>query len=182
MSRLNNIVAIVGRKGSGKTTTARHLMSRNGKKSLVFDTFDHPSYRDIGIIETKDLKRWTGGNARLISGEVEENLIAIAKEVYNTLIVLEDAAKYFNSQVTRDLKPLFVDSKQHNNDIIIMFHRLSEIPPYLLSFIDFIVIHKTNENKIRASRKFSDDEAVLSILKDVESDKNPFFSLVLPVN
>lgn len=180
--RLTEIIIIVGKKGAGKTTVARKLMQVNRKKCLVVDTFDHPSYQDIDTIQAHDLHRWAGGNARLWQGDPYENLVAISRQVYNALVVLEDAAKYIDPNMGKTIKPLFVDSKQHNLDMVIMFHRLAEIPVYLLSFVDKIVIHKTNENHARSSKKFANDTELLKTLERIQANPSPFYHEVITYN
>lgn len=172
--RLNTIIVICGRKGSGKTTMARKLQAANKKRALVVDTFDHPSYRDIPEITLTQLPRWKGGNARIFQGDSYEILKAVSKHVYNAQVILEDAAKYLDPNIGKTIKPIFVDSKQHNVDMIIMFHALREIPPYLLAFIDKLVIHKTNETISTSAGKFNNREEVLRVHERVMKHKSPY--------
>lgn len=180
--RLNQIIVICGRKGAGKTTTGKALATKNGKKVLVVDTFDHPSYRDHAEIQAHQLKRWKSGNARIYRGDSYENLQTISKHVYNAVLILEDAAKYLDPNIGKTIKPIFVDSKQHNIDMIIMFHAVKEIPPYLHSFIDRIVIHKTNETIKRTASKFANEEQILSVHERVMKHPKPHYCEVIKIN
>lgn len=180
--RQNEITVIVGKKGTGKTVFTRELMRHNPKKCLIVDTFDHPSYSDIPIIKPEQIKLWVRNDVRVISGDPIENIKEIDDTVYNALIILEDAAKYIDNNISKTIKPFFVNSKQYDLDMVIMFHRLAEIPPYVLSFTDRLVIHKTNENLKMSLPKFSHDPRLIEAYERVKKHQSRFYSEVIDYN
>lgn len=154
MERLNQIIIIVGGKGTGKTTFALRLLEKSRKKTLIVDTLDHPAYRHIPPVNIDKLKLWRSGTYRIFNSDPVAVMNECNSNVWNANIILEDAFKYLSFNLKKDEIKLFSDSKQHNQDIIIMFHALKQIPSYLATVADKIVIFKTNEQLARNSNKF----------------------------
>jgi len=143
--RFNAITLIVGFRGTGKTTFARSFFE-NYSKVLVLDTNDHPAYRDLAEIEPRQLRRWKKGHKRLFRGDPKQNLAAIENDVSNALIVFEDARKYIKRTLPEELERMITDSKQRNNDIFLLYHSLSMIPPFLFQSIDYLTLFFTKES------------------------------------
>lgn len=146
MGRLNKIIVVVGRRGSGKTTFAKMLIDCSPLKVLVLDTFDHPDYRHLTTIKPEQLSRWKGGNVRLHSGDPVENCQLIFDKVHNSLIVFEDCRRYIEPTVQKPIRQGIVEHRNKNNDLVFMFHSLKDVPPYLCSMYNSIVLFKTNDN------------------------------------
>lgn len=173
------VIVIVGHKGTGKTTLGRTIADANKKKLVVLDISDHPSYRKYPVLNPDHLYRWKKGDIRIITGDAMENLVKIKDQVYNSTVLLEDAANYLDHYITRDVKPLFNQSKQKNNDIILMYHALSEVPKYLFAFTDRIVICKTLEDVATASKRFPNPKAVKQAALNVEAHPSKYYNEVV---
>ncbi len=179
MTRLNKIVCIVGGKGSGKTTLALKLLQRSPKKTLIVDTLDHPAYRQYPVVSIERLKYWKNGTYRIFHGDTNEILTEINTNVWNANIILEDAFKYLPFGLSKDQIRLFSDSKQHNQDIIVMFHAIKQIPVYLCSVMDQLVILKTKERLAASSNKFYNWDEIREVHQRVSKHKNPHYFEVI---
>ena len=177
--RLNKVICIVGGKGSGKTTLALNLLGNSPKKTLIVDTLDHPAYRQYPIVTVDKLKLWKSGTYRIFEGNMNENLSEINKSVWNANIILEDAFKYLSFSMSKDQIKLFSDSKQHNQDIIIMFHAIKQIPTYLCSIMDQLVILKTKETLPNSTNKFYNWDEIKKAHHKVSVHKNPHYFEVI---
>jgi archaellum biogenesis ATPase FlaH len=179
MPRLNQIIIIVGGKGTGKTTLALQLLNKAPKKTLIVDTFDHPAYRIYPELTQEQLPYWKSGTYRIFDGDTVETLKAINKHVWNANIILEDAFKYLSFNLKKDEIRLFSDSKQHNQDIIIMFHAIKQIPTYLCSLADKLVILKTKEQLQSNTTKFYNWEDIKAAHTKVARHPDPHYFEVI---
>ncbi|MCO5232844.1 MAG: ATP-binding protein [Chitinophagales bacterium] len=177
--RLNKVICIVGGKGSGKTTLALQLLNQAPKKTLIVDTLDHPSYRQYPVVTIDKLKYWKNGIYRIYQGDTNEILTEVNTSVWNANIILEDAFKYLPFSMSKDQVKLFSDSKQHNQDIIVMFHAIKQIPVYLCSIMDQLVVMKTKERLPNTTNKFYNWEEIKEVHAKVSKHKNPHYFEVI---
>lgn len=177
---VQNIV-ICGKRGCGKTSVARKLIKDTGKdKTLVLDLEYHPDYRDFSPIQADQVKRFRRGNAILFEGVPDENILTIATDLYNSVVILEDAMRYIHSNMTNSVKRLFTQSKQHDLDIITMFHYLNNIPVKMMGFIDYLIIFKTTENIDTTLKKFTNADQVREVYQRVMSHPSPYYCEAMP--
>lgn len=119
---------------------------RKGMSTLVIDDFDHPKYAKFKFLHPDSyhlLSEKPGFYRTLSSAAVMGRLMQRLKEVYNTLIVFEDAGKYFGDRLTDAQMRLIGDSKQKNVDILFMFWCWGFVPPDVLRFTNYFVIGET---------------------------------------
>jgi tRNA uridine 5-carbamoylmethylation protein Kti12 len=155
MARLNKIIIVCGRRGSGKTTFAKKLISCSPLKTLVLDTFDHKDYRNLTPIQPEQLARWKSGNVRLFTGDPVENCQIIFNNVHNSLVVFEDARRYIEPTIQKPIRQGIVEHRNKNNDLVFMFHNLKDVPPYLCTMFNSLVLFKTNDNMDVMQHKYS---------------------------
>ena len=158
----NKIIAIIGMRGTGKTPyivgEAKHnifgliktyLQYRN-MKVLVIDTTDRFAYKDIPVVKIKDLEFWKQGVRRLWvrPDDISElNLyINTLPSMYNTFLVYEDAARHQDRQLDKSMKDLFVDSKEKNIDMLLVFHLFAQTPIDMFRWVDLIELFKTKDH------------------------------------
>lgn len=174
MQRINEITLICGRRGTGKTTIQQNILMVNSKKTLVVDTFDHPSWQHFPIINIEQLKYWKNGNYRIILSNYTKDLIQISNSVNNCNIVYEDAKKYFNHSLPQSVINAVIDSKQKNTDIYIMYHALSQIPKFLREMYDNLVLFKTKDST-EVYSKFSNPHEIQQVHQRVMKHKSNFY-------
>lgn len=179
MNRLNKVIIIVGGKGTGKTTLALKLLQKSTKKTLIVDTLDHPAYRQYPVVTIDKLKLWKSGIYRIFDSDTQLVMSEINRNVWNANIILEDAFKYLSFSMSKDQIKLFSDSKQHNQDIIVMFHAIKQIPTYLCTIADQLVILKTKEDLPNTTNKFYNWKDIKEAHKKVNEHKNPHYFEVI---
>lgn len=180
---MNKVSGIFGRRGCGKTTFLLAeiipVYLQKQMKILIIDTFDHPSYRKIPVLDKKKFPLWKKGVYRVFvpADEIPDLNYFINSQIsiWNTLIVYEDAYKHTFKSIDRNLVQLMADSKQKNIDIVFMYHSWMQAPPDLFRFIDFIEVFKTKDSP-ESRKNFMPgyfDEA-MNVWKRVMQDKNNF--------
>jgi len=188
--RINLIVLVIGRRKSGKTEFVKgneglglegfiNIAVSQGKKVLAVDTFDHPSYRDLKLIQPLDINlKWKKGVYRTFVNieEMPDLLKHIRDNFYNGMLILEDAGKHQGQKLSKPLKALIGDSKQKNVDIVFMFHEWSFVPLDLLRYVDLIEIFKTNENpEVREGCFNVPMPEVLAMYERVKAHPSPYY-------
>ncbi len=167
-TKTNQLVFIIGMRQTGKTTYAKLLADKQPQKVLVVDTYDHPSYRDDFLkIELDELAQWAvtpvaqlkakgEHNRRIFGGDIQENLQYIFQVCYDALIIIEDAAKAFDSNIPRRLKMIVIDHRNRGLDVIMMFHSYADPPPYLCRGMwDVMITFRTEDDLANRQTKFS---------------------------
>jgi Cdc6-like AAA superfamily ATPase len=177
--RINNVSAILGRRGTGKTTYVRKLINEYHnalpqQKILIADTLDHPAYKDIPAIDIDMLKRWRKPNIyRIYGSNTDEILQTINTYLYNALVIFEDASKYLRPNLDKDVRMFILDSKQKNLDLIFIFHGFMFVPPEMFRLLDNLVIFKSDNPETRKFYIVAFDQ-VMEAYKRVMNDSNPY--------
>lgn len=181
---------ILGRRGSGKTDYFKGNASHNlrgllsvykakGIKVLIIDTLDHPSYRDIPVMAISDLPKWSKGIYRVwVNAEDIPKLNRALNKldnIWNTLLVYEDAYKHTFVNVDKNLRSLIADSKQKNIDILFMYHSWAQAPVNIYRMIDLIEVFKTKDSPLTRKAYMSGyyDDA-FNIWQSVMNDKSNY--------
>lgn len=182
MRELNRISLIIGQRGTGKTTFGLQLVNASPlKKKLIIDTFEHPSYKEFETITAAKLPRWIKGKKRLLY-RTEEDMDMINDYVYNTLIVMEDCTKYLTGDLKQNIKSILFDSKQKNNDIIMMYHGFSFIPPKILANCTDITLFKVGENINNHKSKIPSFETIHKAHQAIQASSNIYERKTIIVN
>lgn len=180
--RINKISLIVGGRGTGKTTFVKDIIAKGIQpKCLIVDTFEHPSYSEFQTITIDMLPRWRKGTKRLLIRDFDATIKAINEHVYNTLIIFEDCTKYFRSTLPNEVYHIFYDSKQKNNDIILMYHGFRSILPEIMANANTLTLFKIGENVKRYANKM-DFDSINEIHQKIQASKNPFENKTILIN
>lgn len=178
--RLNQIILVVGRRGCGKTTLTKELVVIRKLPTLLVDTFDHPDWRE-GFTDKSIpyLKNWKKGNIRIYDSEPEVTLLEAFKKCANCVIVMEDCKRYVEASGQKWLRKGIVEHRNRNVDLIMMFHSLKDIPPYVASNHNLIILFKTNDNMDVPLSKFSNWNEIKKTHERVMKHKTPWYSEVV---
>lgn len=179
MARFNKIIVVVGRRGTGKTTFAKKLIKVSPMKALVLDTFDHPDYRQLTQLQPDQLGRWKGGNVRLFTGDPLENCQLIFDLVSNSLVIFEDARRYIEPTIQKPIRQGIVEHRNRNNDLVFMFHNLKDVPSYLCSMYNSLVLFKTNDNVKVRQDKYSNWDEIIEVHSRVMANKVAWYNEVI---
>lgn len=193
--RFNRIFAIFGQRGSGKTEYTKgnpslklpgliNIYPPQGKKVLIVDTFDHPSWRDIPILPMELLPKWEKGICRCFTNAEDipklNRHLRDSPAMWNSLILYEDAYKHTSKTIDRSLINLMADSKQKNIDIGFMYHSFMQAPPDLYRYLDFIQLFKTKDSP-ESRKNFMPGyfDTAMQIYQKVRQHESPFFNLMI---
>jgi hypothetical protein len=180
MTRNNLIYSILGRRGCGKTHFTIHELLATYQKShseqriLIIDKIDHKDYRHVERISTAMLQRWSGGGMYRIYGEpIPAVFEAINRCVTNSLILFEDATRFFDGRTPDDVKDFLFDSKQKNVDLFFQFHGFALIPPVILRNTEVLTVFKCDKPERRRS-DIVEYDMVEQTWHTVMNDPNPY--------
>ena len=192
-TRTNSVILVVGARGTGKTRLLKELMrlSKKRKKYLI-DTADNDVWKNMGtfdrpansaikipILQIEDLYKQPEGLHRIITPDPEELYPELQRTTRNSLIVLEDATRYVESRISKPLKRIVLDTKQKNNDLILVFHALAEVPPKLVRMSDKIVLFKTQESYNASKYPFP---IIEYWMKKIAENKSRYFYKTIPLS
>ena len=177
--RINQVSAILGRRGTGKTVYIKKLIEKYrealpDQKILIVDTLDHPAYRHIPVIKPEKIKYWASPSIyRIYSSNPESVMEEISQHLSNALIIFEDASKYIRYRLPDSARQFIFDSKQKNLDLIFLFHGFAATPPELFRVVDNLVIFKTDHPQVRKNM-IPNYEEVLTVYNRIKKSKNPY--------
>lgn len=147
--RTNKLSILLGNRATGKTIYGKSLIRaalKSGKAVLVIDTFDHPAYAALQRISPESIADIKPGECVRCYGSDIEMILHGCTNLYNALLVMEDATKYIYCTITDDVKQILFDSKQKNVDVLMMFHSWTACPPAVFRVADNLIIKKTGDN------------------------------------
>lgn len=197
--RFNFVGVIMGGRGTGKTlyVIGSEYSSKpgdeklniesfikisldQGKKVLVLDTMDHPSYRNIQILSQSNFKNWKSGVVRIIARNSDMsklvNLINVTPSLNNTFIIMEDAAKYTDKELPKPFETLNIESKQRNIDVFYMYHSWGDTPNDIFrKGIDFIYLLKTEDSPVIRKNNLRLFDKVLAAYNRIIKNKSRFY-------
>ena len=189
--RTNKIFLYVGNRNTGKTDLIKNTIeSMPQPKTLIVDIFDSPVWRNlktwnhperesspIPIISPEQVKQHQYGLFRTFDSDTDYMQRIIANDVYDCSVILEDASRYFNMNLSREQKIYLLNSKQKNVDFHLVFHYLTDIAPRLVKMADYITLFKTGETKINTDKySHPDFEKAFQI---VANSKNRYENITL---
>lgn len=144
--RLNYLLLFIGTLGTGKTTSALKLARATGKKIIVIDRVRHPAYNDWETISAEGLKTWNGKECRHIYENLKDTLEILSKYQNNCCIMFEDCGPDWGGNLSRFQEYFIVDHRKYDFDLILMYHFLSEVSPYVCKQYTKIVLLKTGDD------------------------------------
>ena len=182
--QLNHASAMVGMKGTGKSTDLAQIARAVGKNSkvLVMDVNGSPAYAGFKAIEAKDIKRWKGnGIAKIIGTPSKETLLVTAADFRDGLVIFEDSTKYIKGNVPPDILNFLVDHRMFRCDLIFTFHAIKRIPPQFWEMISYVVLKKTMETFDAGTykNKVPCFEKMLEAFEKVKAHKDPYYSITV---
>ena len=141
---------------------------------MIVDKIDHKDYRHIPRISTAMFPRWRGRGMYRVYGEPISTIFeGVNKYVSNSLVLFEDATRFFDGKTPDDVKDFLFDSKQKNNDLIFQFHGFSLIPPVILRNTELLTIFKCDKPE-RRKNDIVEYDLVEQAWKAVMRDSNRY--------
>lgn len=157
--RTNKVTLIIGGRNEGKTDFIKNLIYPLKQQVIICDTFDVPVWRnfktflhpervseEITMCQVEGMMKAKQKAIRVINSNTDLIFDHIQHHVWNRFIVIEDATRFVDANVQDNVKNFVLDTKQRNIDLVFTFHSLSDVPPKLIRWSDYITLFKTQEN------------------------------------
>jgi len=164
---MSNAVITIGASGQGKTFYDKEAFIYPNKKCLYFDV-NNEGYTDNRLDDAR-IKAMLLSRPDLTRGKIKDiaspklstdtklvrsryvgdidDFLQIALKKRNTNVIIDEATIFFEGgRAPKPLKELIVLRKHRFNNIILNFHAVRDVPPFLYSHINFIVLFKTEDN------------------------------------
>lgn len=188
MERSNIITLVIGDRKAGKTTYLRGDKEigikgiledylETGRRILIVDRLDNQDWPNVPRIKPTDIRTFNG-IAFIYSSHIYKLIHYIMRELYNSILVFEDATKYIEKTLDSDFETFCVESRQRNIDIFFIFHHLMAPPKDLIRIIDYIELFKTFEDWNDLKSKYPNPR-IKNAFHKVADAKDPHFHLTI---
>jgi len=188
----NTVNLIIGGRGTGKTVyvvgdpkenlgaVIAPIYLKKEMKVLIIDTFNHPAYNHIKIIQPQQINNhWKKGIYRTYVNmkEMDALLDHVSNNFWNGAIIFEDAYKHQKNKISNACAAMIGDSKNKNVDLHFMFHDWAFVPLDLIRYLDYVEHFKTKTPPgEREAKKFGAKfENVLTAFNHVNQHPSRFY-------
>ena len=169
------VFTIIGKKRSGKSVLTREIAHR------FADLYSGKMYF-FDIANEYELKFGLKNNYK--NALDHKTFLDVVAPLKNSFIVFEEAAYYFDSQTSKDIRQkaakMLQMSRHNNNVIVLIFHSIADLPSFIYSRIDYLALFKTNDTP-RALGKLSLNEDFVSVYESVRENPDKHYFEVLDV-
>lgn len=156
---------IIGRRGCGKTTLSKKLLSLRPKQMpvMVYDVNDE--YKEFYSEPFDDF-------------DVFLNKIS-SENVRRHYILIEEATIFFNTQSNfQEMKNVLVRARHTGNIIQLNFHSFASIPKGIYNLLDYVTVFKTNDNLDSVTNRFDHPEVIATYQEAIKSNDKYFHRTV----
>lgn len=181
------LILIIGHTGQGKTPYVNKFLHNKhlppalpnvkGKyttteKSLyqyIFDVNNEYTFPDDQ--RTCPQMRHTGYDVKAF--------IKKASELKRYNVVMEDATGFLQGKQELDFRRMISAKMFTQNNYIILFHSVTDVPPFLMRMSNIVVLFKTLDNVKEVERKFNNDQLTKGVIKLQAMKKYSYLQLKL---
>lgn len=147
-------IAVIGGMGSGKSTYIKNRLQTLPGKRFIYDPneeYQEPNqYRGRMII--KDFTRIVNERSR------------------NAVNIFEEATAFFRHGATdANLIDLMTRKRHYRVINFFVFHNINAIPVYVFSYLDYIVLFKTNDRGDLIEKKYSENPQIIKAAEIVKT-------------
>lgn len=182
-NRINYVLLLVGKRGTGKTTQGIAIANSTKKPILVINTDNNDSYNSFKVFGVDEIKKQIIENVICVTEEPIRAIEYANKFQKNITVILDDTQKYISQTVQSELQRLIINNRMNNIDLILMYHNLKFVPPYVAMNFNKLVLFKTvptNENEVK--NKFAQSEILIKKMHLVNSNKNNYYCTIINDN
>jgi len=181
---MSQLTLLIGRKGSGKSTTFCGMAQALTRPSVIIDPGQAKVYSEagIGFIKPEEIRFFRGEPkivrisniinkkqlvAQLFGFDLERGKIHKSRAFRNGNLFMEDAASYINSNMTETLRECIKSFKQFGLNLFLSYHSIDEISPDILRLSpDKCIFKKTGDSekvfsKISKTKSFANYQGAM---------------------
>lgn len=159
------LILVAGQTGQGKSHWVNQYLQnqsslQNGRviirptanslRQYVFDINNEYAFPDDSAI--RPVMRHTASN--------EDVFFNTARGLKNYNIVFEDATGFLRGIQSKSLIRMIQAKRHTGNNWILLFHSLARIPPELMEFSNYLILHKTGDNERKLLSKFDNEQLI----------------------
>lgn len=137
----SQIIIVVGRRRTGKTTTVKKWISKVHHDALLI----HDVSAQFTDIYSKP---------KLTFDQFTEK----STKVSDAVIVYDDASAFINHAKNQDITEFISTSRFKNNTAFFCFHSLRLVPFHVYDLADVVILHKTKDKEDLVRDRFDDDD------------------------
>jgi len=182
--RRRKLITVVGLNGAGKTRVILEMIDKyQDGKVLIYDRQQEAEYMKFAEIPVAGIPHMKSGKYKVRGSEWEEILTTLNSTPYEEgLIVLEDSSSYLPKHENKALMDMFVSRRHRGIDIVLTFHSINRIPPYVLENMDTLILFKTNDNpQAHIKQSVPRPDLMLRFYDQVEKHSWQYFHMVINV-
>lgn len=147
---------IMGGTGTGKSQKAKEIVH---KVKIAF-VFDYQNSGDWNFLPLFDPKRFQN-KCRITKGECTySGFMDICKSHYfnvgATIICEESKGLFPSNQLDPKVNDFLLSCRHNLVNFVFMFHGADQIPPFILTYTDLVIVKRTDGNIKTLERKFNE--------------------------
>jgi ABC-type dipeptide/oligopeptide/nickel transport system ATPase component len=178
--KLNYIYLLVGKKGCGKSTIGLKLAQASTKKIIVISTDDNDLYEGFTKVGLDNLIYCKSSHIFCITEHAIKAIEILNNNFANAFVILEDAQKYINDNIQKEVNRFIINHRMRNFDVAFMYHCLQFVPPKICKQYTKIVLFKTTDVAgTTINSKFHNAHFITEKLTKVKTNKDQYFFQVI---
>lgn len=159
------VILNVASKKKGKTTKTKQLLNSNNLPKFIYDV--NKEYKEFG--------------KGAVFMDFEQFLKEATKKVGHAIVFEEAFIFLSHHSQQKEMKELLVRTRHTKNFIILNFHAVHQIPMWVLDFVNFLIIGKTNDKLKWMLSNYSDTE-ILEAWQFAQEHENVYCKVTLELN
>lgn len=184
--RRRRVIDIVGETEIGKTTALIEMLDNySGGMGTIYDPQNEKELSKYPEMPSSLMIKQTSGIYRVTDCDFKTfinncNLMYHRKSEKKGVVAIDDASSHTPSNPYPPLIKLMQGVRHKHLDIIMLFHQLWRIPPFVIDNTQTIILKKTGEEPEKgAASRFRHGSRLLEAFARVETDPNIYATEVV---